>query len=87
MIIGLGLIRSLGIDIHAGNINIHSDDAAIPWRDIDSTTNDVFAISHYNAPFDSKTRIMKRILDTKYSKADLNTIAKISTHLDHQEKN
>ena len=30
---------------------------------------------------------MKRILDTKYSKADLKTIAESSTRLDHQEIN
>ena len=30
---------------------------------------------------------MKRILDAKYSKADLKTIAKSSTHLDYQERN
>ena len=30
---------------------------------------------------------MKRILDAKYSKADLKTIAEISTHLYLQERN
>ena len=75
MIIGCDLIRSLGIDIHGADMTIHWDDAAIPWRDIDFTTNDVFVLSQYNAPFNSETKIMKRILDAKYSKADLKTIA------------
>ena len=44
-------------------MTIHWDDAAIPWRDIDSTTNDVFALLQYNTPFNSETNIMKRILD------------------------
>ena len=62
MIIGRDLIRSLGIDTHGADMTIHWDDAAIPWRDIDSTTNDVFALSHYNAHFNSEWNRMKRIL-------------------------
>ena len=68
-------------------MNIHWDDAAILWRDIDSTTNDVFALSQHNAPFNSETKIIKRILDAKYSKSDIKTIAESSTHLDRQERN
>ena len=73
-IIGSGLIRSLGNDIHGADMTIHWDDAAIPLRDIDSTTNDVFALSQYNSPLNSEKKRMKRILDAKYSKADLKTI-------------
>ena len=87
MIIGHDLIRSIGIDIHGADMTIHWDDIAIHWRDIDSTTKDVFALSQYNAPFNSETKRTKRILDAKYSKADLKTIAKISTHIDPQERN
>ena len=75
MIIGRYLINSLGIDIHGADMTIHWDDAAIPWRDIDYTTNNVFALSQYNAPFNYETKRMKRILDAKYSKADIETIA------------
>ena len=87
MIIGRDLIRSLGIDIHGTDMTIFWDDAAIPWRDIYSTTNDVFALSNYNAPFNSETKRMERILDAKYSKADIKTITEISTHIDPQERN
>ena len=87
MIIGRYLIRSLGIDIHISDMNIHWDDAAIPWNDIDSTTTDVFALSQYNAPFNSETKRMKRILDAKYTKANIKTIAERSTHLHIQERN
>ena len=45
MIIGLDLIRFLGIDIRGSDMTIHWDDAAIPLRDIYSTTKDVFALS------------------------------------------
>ena len=68
-------------------MNIHWDDVAILWRDIDSTTNNVLAISQHNAPFNSETKRMKRIIDVKYSKADIKTIAESSTHLDLQERN
>ena len=87
MIIGRKLIRSLGIDSHGTDMTIHWDDAAILWRDIDSIKNDVFALSQHNAPFNSESKRMKRILDAKYSKADVKTIAESSTRLDPQERN
>ena len=87
LIIGRDLIRSLGIDIHGTDMTIHWDDAAIPCRDIDSTTNDVFALSQHNAPFNYETKRMKRTLDTKYYKADIKTNSESSTHLDPQERN
>ena len=68
-------------------MTIHWDDDAILWRDIDYTTNNVFTLSHYNVPFNSETKRMKRIIDAKYSKADLKTITESSTHLDPQEIN
>ena len=87
MIIGCDLIISLGIDIYGADMTIHWDDAVIPWRDIDSTTNDVFALSQHNAPFIAQTKRMKRILDAKYSKADIKTTTESYTHLDPQERN
>ena len=66
MIIGRYLIRPLGIDIHGSDMTIHWDDAAIPWQDIDSTTDDVFSLSQYNAPSNYETKIMNLILDAKY---------------------
>ena len=63
MIIGCDLITSIGIDIHGTDMTIHWDNAFIPWRDIYSTTNDVFALSQYSAPFNSETNRMKRILN------------------------
>ena len=87
MIIGRDLISSLGIDIHGADITIHWDNAAIPCRGIDSTTNNVFALLQYNKPFNSETKRMKHILDAKYKKADIKAIAEISTRLDPQEIN
>ena len=87
MIIGRELIRYLGIDSHGTDMTIHWDDASILWRDIDSTTNDVFALSQHNAPFNSETKRMKRILNAKYTKANIKIIAESSTHIDPQEIN
>ena len=76
MIIGRDLIRSLGIAIHGADMTIHWDDAAILWCNIDSTTNYVFALSQYNAPFNSEIKKMKLILDAKYSKPILKSLQK-----------
>ena len=75
MIIGHDLIISLGIVVHGADMTTHWDDAAIPWRDIDSTTNNIFVLLQYNAPFNSENNRTKRILDAKYIKYDLKTIA------------
>ena len=68
-------------------MTIHWDNAVILWQDIDSTAKDVFALSQHNAPFNSETKIMKRILDAKNSKVDIITITESSTYLDLQERN
>ena len=75
MIIVRELIRSLGFDRHVTDMTVHWDNAAILWRNIDSTTNNVFALSQHNAHFNSERKRMKRILNAKYSKADIKTIA------------
>ena len=87
MIIGRELIRSLGFDSHGTDMTIHWYNAAILWRDINSTKNYVFAISQHNAHFKYERKRMKRILDDKYSKADIKTIAESYAHLDLQERN
>ena len=66
MIIVSDLISSLGIKIHGTDITIHWDHVAIPWHDIYSTTNNVFALSQYNGPFDSVTKRMKCIINANY---------------------
>ena len=87
MIIGRNLIISIGIYIHGADMTIPWDDAAIPWRDIYSTKNDVFALFQYNVHLNDETKIMKLILDAKYTKSDIKNIAEISTHIDLQERN
>ena len=83
MIISRDLIRCLCIEIHGADMTIHWDYSVIPWRDIYSTTKNVFTLLKYNAPFNSETNRMKCIINAKYTKS----IAEISTRLDTQERN
>ena len=69
MIIVRDLIRSLGIDIHGADMTIQWDDADIHWRNIDPTTNYMFALSQHKEPFNSETKRTKRILDAKNYKS------------------
>ena len=87
MIIDRESIGSLGFDSHGNGMTIHWDNSDILWRDIYSTAKDVFVLSQHNASFKSEIKRMKRILDAKYFKADIETIAESSTHLDIQEIN
>jgi hypothetical protein len=41
MIIGRDLITSLQLDVKGSDLSIKWDDAAIPWRNIDSTVDDI----------------------------------------------
>ena len=87
MIIDRDLIRYRGIDIHGADTTIHWDNAAIPWWYIYSTTNNVYALLKYNAPFNSETKRTNHIHDAKYTKSDPKTTAERSTHLDTKEIN
>ena len=68
-------------------MTIHWDNAAILWRDIDSTAKDVLALSQHNAPLNSETKRMNASSMLNNSKADIKTIAESSTHLDIQDRN
>ena len=66
---------------------IHWDNAAILWRDIDSTAKDLLALSQHNAPFNSERKRMNASSMLNNSKADIKNIAESSTHLDIQGRN
>ena len=68
-------------------MTIHWDNAAILWRDIDSTAKDVLALSHHNTPFNSERKRMNVSSMLNNSKADIKTITESSTHLDNQGRN
>ena len=68
-------------------MTIQWDNAAILWRDIDSTAKDGLALSQHNAPFNCERKRMHASSVLNNSKADIKTIAESSTHIDIQEIN
>ena len=68
-------------------MTINWDNDAILWRDIDSTSKDVLALSQHNAPINSERKRINASLMLNNSKADIKTITERSTHLDIQEGN
>ena len=83
MIIGRDLITELGIDTKGSDLSICWDDAAIPWRDMDSTINDAF-LSY--SPTHQPPKRTNQILDAEYKAADLSEIAAAATHLNKDEQ-
>jgi hypothetical protein len=88
MIIGRDLITSLGLDVKGSDQSIKWDDAAIPWRDMESTQADAYFADdrHANQPVEQEIQRMTDILDAKYSKADLRKIVEEATHLNEKER-
>ena len=89
MIIGRDLITSLGLNVKGSNQqSINWDDAAIPWRDVESTQADAYFADDWqvNQPGEQGIQQMTNILDAKYSKADLRKIVEEATHLNDKER-
>jgi hypothetical protein len=82
MIIGRDLMVKLGLDAKGSDLSIEWDDAAIPWRDMESTVDDHYLVDNANQP-DNRT---KRILDASYKPADLKAIVASATHLSDDER-
>jgi hypothetical protein len=77
MIISRDLITRLQLDVKGSSLSIKLDDAAIPWRNIDSTVGDVYLVEDRPAYqlVEQEMQRMTDILDAKYKNADLNEIA------------
>jgi transposase InsO family protein len=88
MIIGRDLITSLQLDVKGSDMSIKWDDAAIPWRNIDSTVEDIYLAEDTKSyhPVEQEMNRMNEILDAKYSKADLNEVAQSADHLTTSEQ-
>jgi hypothetical protein len=74
MIIGRDLITKIQLDVKGSDLSIKWDDSAIPWRDVDSTYDDIYLAEdwHNYQPIEQEMQQMTDILDAKYKKADLN---------------
>ena len=73
MIIGMDLLKELGIDILNSTQSIKWDTAEIPMRSRHSTVEDAYFIAEPEAVQEATSRLTK-ILDAKYEKADLNEV-------------
>jgi hypothetical protein len=88
MIIGRDLITSLQLDVKGSDMSIKWNDAAIPWRNIDSAVEDICLAEdrQFNQPVEQEMNRMNEILDAKYSKADPNEAADSADHLTTSEQ-
>ena len=88
MIIGRDLITSLQLDIRGSDMSIKWDDAAIPWRNIDSTVEDIYLAEDRQSsqPIEQEMQRMTDILDAKYKKANLSEITQKADHLTNSEQ-
>ena len=73
MIIGRDLITSLQLDIKGSNMSIKWDNAAIPWRNIDSTVDDIYLAEDCQSyqSVEQEMQRMTNILNAKYNKANI----------------
>ena len=83
MIIGRDIISELGIDVKGSDLSISWSDAAIPWRDMDATTNDAFLAY---SPIHQPEKRTTKILDATYKAADLKEIVQSAAHLTQTQR-
>jgi hypothetical protein len=88
MTIGRDLITGLQPDVKGSNMSIKWDDAAIPWRNVDSAVEDICLAEDHQSyqPADQEMNRMNEILDAKHSKADPNEVTESADHLTTSEK-
>jgi hypothetical protein len=74
--------------VKGNDMSIKWDNATIPWRNIDSTVEDIHLAEDNQSyhPVEQEMNRMNEILDAKYSKADLNEIAESADHLTTSEQ-
>lgn len=87
LIIGRDLMQELPINLHFDSLEIEWDNARIPMRPIDATSQTSYHIQDPPAVADATERI-KAILDAKYEKANISKLVNEQTHLStaHQDK-
>jgi hypothetical protein len=86
--IGRDLITSLQPAVKGGDMSIKWDDAAIPWRNVDSTVEDICLAGDCQScqPAEQELNRMNKIPDAEHSEADLNEVAESADHLTTSEQ-
>ena len=85
-IIGLDLIRELGINIRGDNDTIQWGDAEIPLRPRDTTKEEAFFTLEDPEPVKEAVSRIESILDAKYKKANLDEVVKQHSDLNKEQR-
>ena len=85
MIIGRDILSGLGIKFDYSDMTMEWDGSSIPMKDSEANEHEAFHVQEPEALAEAMERI-KRILDAKYEKADLNEVAENSDHLNEKQK-
>ena len=85
MIIGRDMLKFLKIDLRFSDNVVEWDGRELPFKDGDATTSDSYHVNDSDAVEDAVERV-KKILDAKYEKADLEEVCKNQTDLNEREK-
>ena len=85
MIVGRDILTQLEIDLHFSTSTCTWDSSTIPMRESSSTVEQSYYVEESGPVADSTTRI-KKILEAKYEKADLDQIVESSIHLTSVEQ-
>ncbi len=86
MIIGRDVMEDLGIDLHFSSQEISWEGSRIPFKDIDSTMEEAFHIDDPVEVDDAAERLIKKILDAKYDKANLQQVCSDQAQLNEDEQ-
>ena len=86
LILGREILRELGIKLDFSNNTTNWKDISIPMKPAHSSTKTHFAISD-SSRVASETKRIKKILDAKYEKANLDKVVKALTYLNDSKQN
>ena len=85
MIIGRDILEFLKIDIRFSDSKVHWDGQDMPFKERDATEQQAYHISDGDSVEDAVERV-KKILDAKYTKADIEQICREQAELDQSQR-
>ena len=85
MIIGHDILEFLKIDIRFSDSKVHWDEKKMPFKERDATEQQAYHISDGDSVEDAVERV-KKILDAKYTKADIEQICREQAELDQSQR-
>ena len=86
LILGGEILRELGINLNFLNNTTNWNETSIPMKPVHNSTRTHFSISN-SKRVASETKRIKKILDAKYEKADLNKLVNDLDYLNTNKKN